>query len=332
MELFLGLDTSAYTTSMAVVNSRHEIVADERIPLTIKPGERGLRQSQALFFHVQNLPRLLERLPSNLSRKVVAIAVSAWPRRVKGSYMPVFLPGLNQARALAHFNDLPCYEVSHQEGHIMAALLGNEELLQQTSFMAVHFSGGTSEILKVSRHDRQFLQVEAGLSGLDLHAGQLVDRVGVAMGLPFPAGPALEELASRSDGRDIPRLATSVSAAGFSFSGLEAQILRLLAKGCKPEDIALALFRALGRTLEKALLKESVRMESSSVLLAGGVMANQFIKQHLTDRLCHPARGFKLYFAEPKLCSDNAVGVARLAVELFQGKLAEHKLDIAPMV
>lgn len=326
MELFLGLDTSAYTTSMAVVNSRREVVADHRIPLTIKPGERGLRQSQALFFHVQNLPLLFDRLPPGVSRKIAAVAASAWPRRIPGSYMPVFLAGKNQAHALARFNDLPLYSVSHQEGHIMAALAGNEELLQQPGFITVHFSGGTSEILKVTRNQRSFFEVETGLSGLDLHAGQLVDRVGVAMALPFPAGQALEELASLSTGQDIPRLTTSVSDAGFSFSGLEAQIMRLMSAGRRYEDIALALFKAVGRTLEKALLKESVRLGSRQVLLAGGVMANSIIKQYLLRRLSHPARGLKLYFAEPRLCSDNAVGVAGLAAVLHfeKGTAGEH--------
>lgn len=316
MALFLGLDTSAYTTSIALVNNRRQVVVDKRIPLIIKPGERGLRQSQALFFHVQNLPRLFDSLPAELSREVAAIAASAWPRRVNDSYMPVFLAGLNQARVLSSFANLPLYLVSHQEGHIMAALIGNEALLQQESFVAVHFSGGTSEILQVGRHHKHVLEVRTGMSGLDLHAGQLVDRVGVALGLPFPAGPALEKLALGSGGTDIPHLTTFVGDEGFSFSGIETQVLRLINSGHKHQDIALALFKAVGRTLEKALLKESVRLENRHVLLAGGVMANSIIKEHLLRRLGHPALGFKLYFADPELCSDNAVGVAGLAAKL----------------
>lgn len=318
MALFLGLDTSAYTTSIALVNHQHQVVVDERIPLIVKPGERGLRQSQALFFHVQNLPQLFASLPEELNRRVAAIAASAWPRRVKDSYMPVFLAGQNQARVLSSFANLPLYLVSHQEGHIMAALLGNEALLQQECFMAVHFSGGTSEIMRVSPHEKHVLEVETGMSGLDLHAGQLVDRVGVAMGLKFPAGPELEELALKSEGRDIPALATYVSDEGFSFSGIETQLLRLIGSGHKREDIALALFKAVGRTLEKALLKESARIGCRHVLLAGGVMANSIIKEHLLRRLEHPVVGLKLYFAHPRLCSDNAIGVARLAAILYQ--------------
>ena len=317
MALFLGLDTSAYTTSIALVNHQHQVVVDERIPLMVKPGERGLRQSQALFFHVQNLHKLFNRLPAGLSGEVVAIAASAWPRRVKDSYMPVFLAGQNQARILSAFAGLPLYLVSHQEGHIMAALLGNEALLQQECFLAVHFSGGTSEIMRVGRHDEDVLQIETGMSGLDLHAGQLSDRVGVAMGLSSPAGPELEDLALKSEGRDTPPLTTLARDEGFSFSGIETQVLRLIASGHKREDIALTLFRAVGRTLEKALLKESARTGCRHVLLAGGVMANSIIKEHLLHRLEHPAVGLKLYFAHPRLCSDNAIGVARLAAMLY---------------
>lgn len=319
MALFLGLDTSAYTTSLALVNSQQQIVMDQRIPLQIKPGERGLRQSQALFFHLQNLPLLFEGLDINLSRQIVAVAVSAWPRRVENSYMPVFLAGLNQARVLSRFANLPLHLVSHQEGHIMAALIGNEDLLQQDGFVAVHFSGGTSEILQVRRGAEHVLAVKTGLSGLDLHAGQLVDRVGVAMGLPFPAGPALEALAWQSSRDNIPHLPSTVREEGFSFSGIEAQAMRLIKAGYRHEDIANALFRAVGRTLEKALLIETARMGQGHVLLAGGVMANRIIKEYLLHRLEHPARGLRLYFAEPRLCSDNAVGVACLAATLQQG-------------
>ena len=127
-----------------------------------------------------------------MSGEVVAIAASAWPRRVKDSYMPVFLAGQNQARILSAFAGLPLYLVSHQEGHIMAALLGNEALLQQECFLAVHFSGGTSEIMRVGRHDEDVCKLKPACPAW-IYAGQIVDRVGVALGLSFPAGPELEE-------------------------------------------------------------------------------------------------------------------------------------------
>lgn len=319
MALFLGLDTSAYTTSLALVDSQKRVVSDQRIPLQVKPGERGLRQSQALFFHLKNLPILFESLDYEQYQQVKAIAASAWPRRVENSYMPVFLAGLNQARALSRFSALPLYQVSHQEGHIMAALIGNEELFGQDGFLAVHFSGGTSEILRVSWDPKHLLAIQTGLSGLDLCAGQVVDRVGVLMGLPFPAGPALESLAMQSSQIDIPHLSTTVKGKGFSFSGIEAQAMRLIKAGCKHQDMAYALFKAIARTLEKALLFETAQSGLAHVLLAGGVMANQIIKNHLLDRLADSSHGLHLHFAEPRLCSDNAVGVACLAAGLIEG-------------
>lgn len=317
MTLYLGIDTSAYTTSIALVNQELEIILDARIPLQIGQGERGLRQSQALFFHLKNLPCLFEKLPPDCSDKLTAMAASAWPRRVKDSYMPVFLAGYNQARVISSLNRIPLYTVSHQEGHIMAALLGHQDLSKAERFLAVHFSGGTSEILQVQWDPANIVNITTGLSGTDLHAGQLVDRIGVALGLPFPSGPELEKLAGQAAGiGDVPALSSSVTPQGFSFSGLEAQALRMIHAGADPPRVALALFRAIAKTLEKAILYEANRTGVRQVLLAGGVMANQLIKERLCQRLEHPAENIKLHFAQPRLCSDNAVGVAQLAARL----------------
>lgn len=317
MTLYLGIDTSAYTTSIALVNQELEIILDERIPLQIGQGERGLRQSQALFFHLKNLPCLFEKLPPDCLDELAAVAASAWPRRVAESYMPVFLAGYNQARVISSLNRLPLYTVSHQEGHIMAALMGHADLSKAERFQAVHFSGGTSEILQVQWDSTHIINITTGLSGTDLHAGQLVDRIGVALGLPFPSGPALEKLACQAKGvGDIPALSSSVNPQGFSFSGLEAQALRLIRAGADPPRLAWALFRAVAKTLEKAILYETNRTGVRHVLLAGGVMANQIIKERLCQRLEHPAEAIRLYFAQPRLCSDNAVGVALLAARL----------------
>ncbi len=149
MSLFLGLDTSAYTTSLAVVDAAGAILFDERIMLEVEKGERGLRQSEALFQHLKNLSPIFSRLPHSLYNKIDAIAASAFPRNTEGSYMPVFLAGLNQGRVLSAFTGLDLFEVSHQEGHIMAGLYGHDSTLGRRPFLAVHFSGGTPEILQV---------------------------------------------------------------------------------------------------------------------------------------------------------------------------------------
>lgn len=316
MTCFLGIDSSAYTTSLAIVDEQYNIIADERIPLQVAEGKRGLRQSEALFLHVKNLPFLFASIKPHLEGAIDALAVSAFPRRVKDSYMPVFLAGLAQAQVLSDFTHLPLYKVSHQEGHIMAGLKGKQLLMQKNSFLAVHFSGGTSELLKVNWSDSGFMEIETGITGTDLHAGQLVDRVGVALGMGFPAGVQMEELAGQSSQNNLPAIPSSVKGKGFSFSGPENNALQLIKEGVPPADIAFATLRVIANTLEKIILLETERHGIRDILLVGGVMANSLIRKRLQERLEHPAVGLKLYFAEPRLSTDNAVGVAMAAAYL----------------
>lgn len=318
MSLYLGLDTSAYTTSLALVDEKDRIVLDKRSLLEVKTGERGLRQSEALFMHLKNLPRLFAELLPEFSSQVEALAVSATPRSAADSYMPVFLAGLAQAKVLASFSNLPLFKVSHQEGHIMAGMRGLKELLLHKEFMAVHFSGGTSEVLGVERGRESFFNVTILAEGHDLHAGQLVDRIGVAMGLAFPSGRLIEELAARADANSST-IPSAVDESGFSFSGPEAAALRLLQQGAGHPEVAFAVLRVISNTLEKVLLQCHARTGIRDVLLVGGVMANRLIRERLQQRLEHPSAGLKLYFADPALASDNAVGVAMLAAELHRG-------------
>lgn len=321
MTYYLGIDTSAYTTSLALVDEKGQIFADERLILQVEQGKRGLRQSEALFLHTKNLPELVERLGPGLVKNVQGIAVSAYPRPVEGSYMPVFLAGEGAARTLAAALKVPLFRVSHQEGHVRAGMLGNPDLKQANDLLAVHFSGGTSEILKIRPgNGGHCYDIEMTMAGRDIHAGQLVDRVGVALGLPFPAGRDLERLALQSDGKRTIKLPASVSEHGFSFSGVETRAMQYIREGIPPEDIALATMRVIANTLEKALIRECQRYNIGQVLLVGGVMANSIIKKRLKSRLEHRAVGIKLFFAEPNLSSDNAVGVALLACDLERQK------------
>jgi N6-L-threonylcarbamoyladenine synthase len=319
MNLFLGIDTSAYTTSIAMVDDNYRIIMDERLALEVKRGERGLRQSEALFQHTKNLPFLFAGFSGQRGfDRVRAIGVSAFPRNMEGSYMPVFNVGLSLARCMSSFNRLPLYELSHQEGHIMAGLQRHWDLLQG-DFLAVHFSGGTSEVLRVSRNNaRGVFAIDILAAGLDLHAGQLIDRVGVAMGLPFPAGPGLERLAQQAGGQEQPLIPAYVRQNGFSFSGAETRALNMLKEGIAAEKVAFAVLRCLANTLEKIILMHTQSNHIREVLLVGGVMANSLIKERLLKRLEHPRVGLKLHFAEPRLSSDNAVGTALLAAYLYK--------------
>jgi len=308
----LGIDTSCYTTSVAVVDENRKLLFQDRRLLEVPPGERGLQQSQAVFQHVQNLPLLLETAFSHAEpRDIQVVAASVAPRPVRGSYMPVFTVSGGQGKILADALKAPFAATTHQEGHIEAAAWSGGKELPGT-FLAVHLSGGTSELLLVNTKPSGY-DIELLGGTTDLHAGQLVDRVGVALGLGFPAGPALERLAREAAERlGIP---TAVKGYQFSFSGSETHAQRLIKQGAAAPDVARAVEQCIATTLEKVLRRAVEKEAIHEILLAGGVAANSYIRQRLKKRLEHPAVGARLTFAKPEYSTDNAVGVALLGMK-----------------
>lgn len=310
MKIVLGIDTSCYTTSVALVDLNHNLILEHRRLLKVPEGERGLQQSRAVFQHLQNLPQVFEEIGPLLQKySVAAVAASTRPRPVKGSYMPVFTVSEAQGRLLSSVLGVPFWSTSHQEGHLLAGLWSSG-LDWPTSFLAVHLSGGTSELLEVELYPEEArLTIELLGGTQDLHAGQFIDRVGVAMGLPFPAGPHLEELAAQATGDEV-YIPSRVDGYRFHFSGSETHAQRLIRQGIAKEAIARAVENCIAKTLEKILRKAINEKEVKEVLIVGGVAANKHLRQRLKFRLEHPAVGAKLYFAEPALSTDNAVGVA----------------------
>lgn len=305
---FLGLDTSCYTSSIAVVDGNGNILADERRLLNVPLGQRGLRQSEALFQHLENLPDILERIAGRFSPSLLGgIGVSRTPRPQPDSYLPVFKAGYQTARNLAAVVGVAIYPTTHQEGHIRAALTGSG--LEASDFIGVHLSGGTTEVLRVHRGKGEFaIDLLGGTT--DLHAGQMVDRVGVALGLAFPAGPSLESLAR--EGRvGRARLPVAVQDLQVSFSGPLVAAERLLAAGTVPADLALAVQECLVLSLIKLITKAIETSGLREVLIFGGVAANGYLREQLRTRL---TKG-RIYFGEAGLSGDNAVGAALLAME-----------------
>ena len=312
MNAYIGVDTSCYTTSVACVDETG-IVSDLRKVLSVKQGERGLRQSDGLFQHIRSLetlmPQLLHSIPA---RGVRAVCVSVRPRPDESSYMPVFLAGKMCAAAVAAALDVPLFTASHQEGHLRAALHGNEELIGQP-FLGMHISGGTTEAFLVD----QSLGISL-LSGTeDLHAGQFVDRVGVAMGMHFPCGKQMEVLASEVHAkRSFPKLPAIVHGGMCSFSGVETQAQTLIKGGADYAELAYAVYDCMARTFQKMLLYVMEKTGVTRALLAGGVASSPLLRSMLRERMEKRAKGVALFFGESALSSDNAVGNALICRDL----------------
>ena len=306
MVTILGIDTSCYTTSVALCDESGRLLSDKRRLLPVQAGSCGLRQSEALFLHVQQLSPLLQAAFAETTGQPAAVAVSARPRPIADSYLPVFRAGLCVAESIASALRIPCYFTSHQEGHLAAALYSLSANWQQP-FLALHLSGGTGELLHVVPQPAGY-QVEI-IGDTDLPPGQLIDRVGVALGLPFPAGPHLEKLAEEAAGTSF-RLSGSVKDLHISFSGPEAAAQRAIREGKTPgPEIALAVFDNIAKSLEKVIRTARRQTGCQKVLLVGGVAANQRIRAKLAPLHVH--------IADPRYAGDNAVGVALLGGRMF---------------
>ena len=296
----LGIDTSNYTTSAAVFDGTE----GENVGrlLEVRPGELGLRQSDALFQHVKALPERIQQLKQeDWLTDLVAVGASTRPRAVEGSYMPCFLAGESQGRTLAAALNVPFFACSHQQGHIAAAAwsAGRMDLLDRP-MLAWHLSGGTTELLYV---EPEGVNVKATLLGgtSDISAGQLIDRTGVLLGLDFPAGKAVDQLAQ--SGKDT-KFSVKLNNFIFSLSGMENKVKSMLEQGAEKADIARFALLTVADVVRRATLAVLKQYPGLPILCSGGVASNTILRQVMEP--------LGAVFAQPRFSTDNAMGVAIL--------------------
>lgn len=368
-KVFLGIDTSCYTTSVAIMNEDGELIGEARQFLSVKPGHCGLQQSEMVFQHTRNLPRLVEVAVgqalgvaqgvsasgeakdegsgglvglAKAGYELAAIGVSGYPRPLENSYMPAFLAGLSVARSMAAVTGAQLHIISHQENHLEAGLwsAGGPNVAR---FLLLHASGGTTDVLLAERQqDGRYRITEVGGS-MDLHAGQFVDRIGVALGLQFPTGPALEELAEEALKQSVAingsvaasavkaasesetnacaaekaeimvELPVSVRKLQVSLSGPCTAALRKLEAGAEPAALALGVEHALAETFARVLRNGAQEYRVRDVLLVGGVGSNKYIRQHVERKLAKLRYPVRLWVPEGRYSCDNATGCAAFA-------------------
>lgn len=302
--LTLGIDTSNYTTSVCLYDSERDVMHQKKLLLPVKEGEKGLRQSDAVFHHTARLYPLVCELFSEVDGEISAVGVSEKPRDADGSYMPCFLVGVNAATCIASAMRKPLHGFSHQAGHIAAALYscGKTELVNE-KFIAFHVSGGTSEMLLVTPDEERGFSIEIIGCTDDLNCGQAVDRAGVMMGLSFPCGKELEALALRSEKTFNPKVC--VKGGRCSLSGLENQCKKMLDGGESREDVARYCIDFIAKTVEKMTEFAVSEYGGLPLVYAGGVMSNTIIKNRIQSK-------FDASFAAPEFSCDNAAGIAYL--------------------
>ena len=298
----IGIDTSNYTTSIAFFDGTGGENCSKLLP--VKSGELGLRQSDAVFAHIKSLPELSGRLFSHIWKSpITAVGVSTRPRAVEGSYMPCFLVGLSHATLLSNALHVPLVEVSHQQGHVAASLwsAGHLELMDEPH-LAWHLSGGTTELLLVEPEGKLVKCTKIG-GTTDISAGQLIDRTGQLLGLPFPSGKHLDVLSREAAGKDFFRVKCKDMT--FSFSGMQNKVQQYFEANGDPAETAAYALRCVAYGVFHATQQALKAYPGLPVVFSGGVASNTLLRQVLEP--------LNPIFAQPQYSTDNAMGVAVLA-------------------
>ena len=303
----IGFDTSNYTTSIAFFDGTDGVNCSRLLP--VKPGELGLRQSDAVFSHTKSLPELSGRLFSHVKgNEIGAIAVSTRPRAVEGSYMPCFMVGYSHAKMLADSCGVPLFEVSHQQGHVAACLWSAGRLdLMDKPHLAWHLSGGTTELLLVEPDGKNVKCTRIG-GTTDISAGQLIDRTGVMLDLPFPAGKHVDALSKEATNTDVFKV--KCTGLEFSLSGVQNKVQQYAQSNAPAETAAYAL-RCVCHAVKVATENAKKAYPGLEVVFSGGVASNSMLRQVMEP--------MGAVFSQPQFSTDNAMGVAVLANRLMEG-------------
>ncbi|MBK5253024.1 MAG: O-sialoglycoprotein endopeptidase [Peptostreptococcaceae bacterium] len=300
-DLILGIDTSNYKTSIAVVDYDGNILVNDSKLLDVPKGEKGLRQSDAFFKHSNDLPNMLFKVLNDeeIRKNIKRVSVSTRPRSVEGSYMPVFRAGENAAVIMSSALGVPLRRFSHQEGHIKA-IKEYSDIKNKDKFIAYHLSGGTTEALLVNNGK---IEIIGGTK--DIAIGQLIDRVGVKLGMDFPAGKEMDKIATCNEALINPT-AVRLDEGFFNLSGIETQCMKAI-EGNLANEMIPGMFKAIAELLINETKYLSDRYLINDFIFTGGVSSSEFIRSYLPGKV-----EANIYFGAPELSGDNAVGIALL--------------------
>jgi N6-L-threonylcarbamoyladenine synthase len=297
----IGFDTSNYTTSIAWFDGESGVNCSKLLP--VKQGELGLRQSDAVFAHIKSLPELSGRLFSNIGKTdITAVGVSTRPRAVEGSYMPCVMVGYSHAKLLSDQLQVPMIEVSHQQGHVAASLWSAGRMdLMDVPHLAWHLSGGTTELLLVEPDGKNVKCQKIG-GTTDISAGQLIDRTGQLLKLPFPAGKHLDVLSKDASLKET--FSVKCPEMEFSLSGVQNKVQQFHERVGDPAETAAYCLRAVSLAVFKATQNALKTYPGMEVVFSGGVASNNMLREKIAP--------LKPVFSEPQYSTDNAMGVAVL--------------------
>ena len=214
--------------------------------------------------------------------------------------MPCFMVGYSHAKLLADTLDVPLIECSHQQGHVAASLWSAGRLdLMDAAHLAWHLSGGTTELLLVEPSGKNVVCTKIG-GTTDISAGQLIDRTGQLLKLPFPSGKHIDILSKDAVKNDFFRV--KCTDLEFSLSGVQNKVQQYHEASGSPADTAAFALRSVIHAVCAATKNARSRYPGLPVVFSGGVASNSLLRESTVH--------FDPIFAQPQYSTDNAMGVA----------------------
>lgn len=217
--------------------------------------------------------------------------------------MPCFMVGYSHAKLLADLLNVPLVEVSHQQGHVAASLwsAGHMELMDE-AHLAWHLSGGTTELLLVEPEGKNVKCTRIGGTS-DISAGQLIDRTGQLLQLPFPSGKHLDALSVDAAENEVFKVKCADMV--FSLSGVQNKVQQFHERHQNPAETAAYALRCVGQAVFQASKQAQKAYPGLRIVFSGGVASNSMLRKIIAP--------LDPVFCQPQYSTDNAMGVAVLA-------------------
>ncbi len=312
----LSFETSCDETSVAITKNGLDILSNvvaSQVDLHSKFG--GVVPEIASRKHLELITPVIEEALNKAGitfQELDGVAATYGPGLVGGLHV-----GLTAAKTLSLFLDIPLIAVNHIAGHIYANFIANPDLL--TPIICLTISGGHTDLLYFE-----------DLKGYDIlgrtrddAAGEAFDKIARFLGLGYPGGPAIEKAAieGNPEAIDFPRAISDENSFDFSFSGLKTAVMNYVNNSQQRgeeldiPDIAASFQQAVIDSLRAKLLLAVETYRVKSVVLSGGVAANQHLRQELAKELSK--KGLKLFFPPMELCTDNAAMIGAVAYYQF---------------
>jgi N6-L-threonylcarbamoyladenine synthase len=316
--LILGLESSCDDSAVALVASDRRILAQAVVGQnSAHQPYGGVVPEIAARAHVEILPELIQRVLSDAKTSiddVDAIAATAGPGLI-GGVMVALLAGKGLALAAGK----PLIAVNHLEGHALSPRLIDPDLA--FPYLLLLVSGGHCQLLEI----RGVGDYRRLATTIDDAAGEAFDKAAKLLGLPYPGGPAIEELAKKGDPATValPRPLIGSGEPHFSFAGLKSAVQRVVASGeHRPEDIAASFQQAVVDCLVDRTALALSKTDAPALVVAGGVAANQAVRGALADLAKREGRHFSI--PPGWLCTDNAAMIAWAGAERFAAGLTDE--------